>query len=142
MEEIGADGYRMRLAEILGKAEAAMALLETLPGEPISALVGRTARGQIDGDASCRIRVHTDRSSAEIAARLVEAGYAEPAFGSVESRFGRLEQVIVDDDGVEVRITRCPSAMRVPDGEDLRSGAKIPSLDAAGLRKTIAALAR
>jgi hypothetical protein len=142
MAELGDEGYRRRVAEILGVAESAMTLLEMLPGEPRTVLVGRAAKGQVDADPFCRIRIASDQSSAVIAARLVEAGYEEPSFGTVATRFGRLERLVLVDDGVELRITRCPPAMRIPVDGDLRGAGRVPALDLDGVRETIAELSR
>ncbi len=140
LERLGEVGYREHVAEILGQAEEMMALLETLPGEPRVVLVGRAARGQVDADPCCRLRVESDLDLAEIAARIVEAGYDEPSFGTVETRFGRLARLTLVDQGVEHRILRCPPAMRIPLDGDLREHGTVPTLDHAALSRLIAGL--
>lgn len=142
MAELGDVGYRRRVAEILGVAESAMTLLETLPGEPPTTLVGRAAKGQIDADPCCRIRIAGDHAPSEIAARLVDAGYEEPSFGTIATRFGRLDRLALVDEGVELRITRCPPAMRIPADADLRGEGRVPSLDIEAVRAMIEELSR
>lgn len=142
MEALGDEGYRRRVAEVLGVAEEAMTLLETLPGEPRATLVGRAAKGQIDADPCCRIRLASECGPAEIAALLVEAGYEEPSFGTVATRFGRLDRLVLVDGGIELRVTRCPPAMRIPHDADLRGRGIVPALDLDGVRELIGDLSR
>jgi hypothetical protein len=140
LEALGDSGYRKRVAEVLERAEEMMTLLGTLPGEPRAVLVGRAARGQVDADPCCRIRVETSEDLSVIAQRIVEAGYEEPAFATVDSRFGRLGRLDVMDGGVELRVVRCPPSQRIPFDQDLRSTAKIPSIDADELRRMLKGL--
>lgn len=144
METLGVAGYSAHVADILERAEELMTLLSHSGAdrglEPRTALVGRAARGQVDADPTCRIRVETTRTDAELADLIVAAGYEEPRFETVDSRFGRLSAIVVDDDGVTHRVMRCPPSMRIPFDRDLRSGQPIPSLDLEGLRRAIDAL--
>jgi hypothetical protein len=140
LEELGAFGYREQVAALLENAEEVMALLEELPDLPRTTLVGRTARGDIDADPVVRIRVDTEADVGTIAARLVDAGFDEPSFATVDSHRGRLSQIVLEDCGVEYRITRCPPAMRLPSGVDLRQGRPVPSLDRPSLARLIADL--
>ena len=140
LEELGSFGYREQVAALLGTAEEVMALLEELPDLPRTTLVGRTARGDVDADPVVRIRVDTDVDVGTIAALLVDMGFDEPSFETVESHRGRLSQVVVEDAGTEYRITRCPPSLRMPIGFDLRHGRPVPSLDRAALARLIADL--
>lgn len=148
METLGVAGYAAHVADILERAEELMTLLAHVGAgwgaerciEPRLALVGRAAKGQVDADPTCRIRVETTRTDAELADLIVAAGYEEPRFETVDSRFGRLSAIVVDDDGVTHRVMRCPPSMRIPFDRDLRSGHPIPSVDLDGLRRAIDAL--
>ncbi|MDZ4830715.1 MAG: hypothetical protein SGJ09_11025 [Phycisphaerae bacterium] len=140
LEALGDVGYRGHVADVLGKAEEAMTLLTTLPSEPRSVLLGRAARGEVDGDPMCRIRVFTNVDVGDIAALFVSAGYDEPSFDTVESRFGRLSQIVMVDDNVELRVTRCPIAADVPSDADLRTGARVTALTLDALRRMITEL--
>ena len=140
LESLGDVGYGRHVAEVLTKAEEVMTLLSTLSGEPSTALVGRAARRDIDGDPTCRVRVWTDETIGEIAALVVAAGYNEPAFATIESRFGRLSQLVFADDNVELRVTRCPVAAGVPRDLDFKTGQRVASLTLDSLRQVIADL--
>ncbi|MFO0829206.1 MAG: hypothetical protein U0572_13785 [Phycisphaerales bacterium] len=142
MQELGDDGYRRHVADVLTRAEEAMTLLSTLPDEPATSLVGRAVRGEVDADPRCRIRVWTDADIGDIAAMFVAAGYAEPEFATVETRWGRLAQLVVDDDGVELRVTRCPPNARVPRDVSLTTKHAVPSASIDEVRTAIERLRR
>ncbi len=145
LEALGATGYDRLVASILGRAEETMTLLATQlggrAGEARCVLVGRAARGEVDADPVVRIRVETDAAPGEIAAVLVAAGMDEPQFSSVETRYGRLDRLEVDDEGLCTRITRLPPSMGIPLDADLRAerGAdkSVPALSLAAIRHAL-----
>jgi hypothetical protein len=141
LEAMGSSGYSEHVAAILSRAEETMTLLAAQlagrSGEAPVALIGRAARGLIDADPCCRIRVETDRSIGDIAAVLVEAGLPEPEFSTVETRFGRLGRLTFDDDGLETKVVRLPPGMNVPLDADFRSSATIPALDLEAVRRLV-----
>jgi hypothetical protein len=146
LEALGAQGYDAFVASMLSRAEETMTLLVTQLGgpavEPRCVLVGRAARGEVDADPILRIRIETDAPPGAIAALLVAAGMDEPTFSSVQTRFGRLDRLEVDDEGVCTRILRLPPAMGVPLDADLRaeraSDKPVPTLSLAALRAALA----
>lgn len=158
LEALGAEAYREQVAEVLDRAEETMTLLATQlavhPGAAASragaarigdapvALVGRAAKAQVDADPCCRIRVETDRPVGDIAALLVSAGLDEPAFSTLETRWGRLDRLVVDDGGVETRILRLPPSMSIPLDANLAGNTpvRVPSLDLGALRRLIGAM--
>jgi hypothetical protein len=151
LEELGASGYRQHVAEVLERAEETMTLLATQLGNSTSgwvgetpvALIGRAARGLVDADPVCRIRVVSDAPVGDIAAILVAAGVEEPSFSTMETRFGRLDRLTFDDAGVETKILRLPPAMRIPLHADLQSDrptASVPAIDLVGVRRLLSAL--
>lgn len=144
MEAMGASGYAAHVAEVLRRAEETMTLLATqlatVTGEARVMLVGRGARGQVDADPCCRIRVESDAPIGEIAAVLVSAGMEEPRFATVETRFGRLDQLCLDDGGVDTRILRLRPVLRIPLDADLRVDGRVPAIGLPGLRGLIGAL--
>jgi hypothetical protein len=152
LEALGLAGYRQQIAGLLERAEETMTLLATqLTGkwgteratpvtEARAALVGRSARGQLDADPCCRIRIETDAPIGEIAALLVSAGVEEPTFSTIETRFGRLDQLSFDDEGLKTKVTRCPPGCRVPLDADLKQTGRVPSMDLQALRQLLLAL--
>ncbi len=144
MEAMGEVGYAAHVADVLCRAEETMTLLATQlatrAGDARVVLVGRGARGQVDADPCCRIRIETDATVGDIAAVLVSAGMEEPGFATVESRFGRLDQLRVDDGGVETRILRLQPNLHIPLDADLRSEGRVPALALTALRGLILAL--
>lgn len=112
MQRLGDDGYRAGVAEVFRAVEHLMtALVEGLDdAEPM--LVGRAARGHVDGDLRLHVRVYTEQPIDRIAAVLVGFGHTEPQFATADTRFGRLSRLILSEDDRELVVTRCLPAMR------------------------------
>jgi glutamate/tyrosine decarboxylase-like PLP-dependent enzyme len=125
MQALGQEGYAERVRAIYETAEQLMTLLETSLEDAETLLVGRFARGLVDGDGPMHVRLYTTRPVHEIAAVLVDQGYDEPAFETADTRRGRLSRVVVTDEGIEFVVTRCPPAMRGDAGKDLFTEAPI-----------------
>lgn len=108
MQALGDAGYAESVRAVLLRAERLMTVLvESRPDvEPL--LVGRAARGHVDGGVTVHVRAYTDVSIGELARVLVEFGYDEPRFETAETRYGRLDRLRLDDDGIEITVTRCP----------------------------------
>lgn len=115
MQALGEAGYRQRITDMLRGAEELMTALEMGLPECETLLVGRAAQGLIDAGLTVNIRVYTDAPIRDIAAALVEFGYAEPEFETKDTRFGRMNRLnVVDDerefDAVVTRVfRRCPA---------------------------------
>ena len=84
-----------------------MTVLDESMPEGNTLLVGRAAEGHIDAWLRVYVRFYTETPIGEVADVLVAFGYDEPAFETVSTRVGRLNRLILDDDGVEVVVTRC-----------------------------------
>ena len=105
-EALGAEGYRARVDDTLAFAEQAMELLErAFAGRTL--LCGRGARGRFDGGAELHVRLYARAELAEIARVLVDAGFDEPVFETVETAHGRANRLRTAQDGVALAVTRC-----------------------------------
>jgi len=141
-QDRGDSGHAALTAERLRIAEEIMTLLEMRAAPSELWLVGRAAKGHLDADPKLRIRAHCTAPIGEIAAALVDAGYEEPAFQVAESKWGRLDRIRFREQGVECVVTRCPRAQVLDSSLDLFTGAPVPRIDLAGLRRMIDELSR
>lgn len=138
----GESGHDALVASRLRLAEEIMTLID-LEVRPVELwLVGRAARGQVDADPRIRIRVHAMMSIGELARDLVDAGYEEPAFEVVDTRWGRLERLRFRSDGVECVVTRCPPSQVLDSTSDLFTERPIARVDLETLRRMINELER
>jgi hypothetical protein len=137
MAALGDEAYAESVRRVLSVAERLMtALVESMPDvEPL--LVGRAARGQIDGGVTLHIRLYTRVDVAQVAQRLVDFGYDEPGFDTVNTRYGRLNRLQVEDEGLKLVLTRCPPQMRRDAGSDLFTGRPVPALTLKDLRDAL-----
>jgi len=105
MQTLGADGYAKKIRDILQIAEEVM----TVCGEdadPI--LVGRAAKGNIDGGVTLFIRAHTSENIGRLADRFVSFGYEEPGCTTADTKFGKFDRLTFEENRIPVVITRCP----------------------------------
>jgi hypothetical protein len=119
MQALGDAGYQQSVHDVLIIAEELMTLMSDVVAGVEPLLVGRAARGEFDADATLHIRLYTSASITELAEALVDHGYEEPAFATIDSRFGRLSRMELMEQGVRVVLTRCLSSMRGRAAEDL-----------------------
>ncbi len=107
MQALGDGGYAESVREVWRAAERLMTVLAeaTAAIEPL--LVGRAAKGQIDAGVTLHLRAYTRSPIEAVAHLLVEFGYGEPAFETVTTKLGRLSRMRLDDDGIEIVVTRC-----------------------------------
>ena len=129
MEELGEAGYYARVADVWRIAAELMEVLESGLRDVDTVLVGRAARGQIDGGIVIHIRAYTERPVSDLAEVLVEHGYEEPDFETVETRIGPLQQLRLTEDERELAITRVPRAHSTHPGTDLVIGKSIEFVD-------------
>ena len=116
------DGYRRQLAAWLAIGLDAIDAIESaIPGCRAS-LAGRGAAGRLDGDPTLHLRVSTASAIGVIAAALVEAGFAEPTFETLNATCGRLDRLRSAAEGVEVVVVRCPPGQIRPGRVDLVTG--------------------
>ncbi|MGA1709139.1 MAG: hypothetical protein ACO4CI_10680 [Phycisphaerales bacterium] len=139
-ERLGLEGYRAELAAILRIASEAMELLERRVPDCRTQLVGRAAAGRLDGEVELHIRAATRVPIGTLAEAIVSEGFEEPRFEVVEARCGRLDRLCFDQDGVEVRVTRCHPRQVTLAREDLVTGRPVEVLELAELERVIEAL--
>jgi hypothetical protein len=145
MQALGDAGYAELRQEVWRIAEELMTLLEDAAprrrdaGGMETLLVGRAAAGLIDACVTIHIRVYTDQSITEIANMLVEFGYDEPSFDTVQTAYGPVNRVKLTEDGQEVILTRCLPQMGVSRTVDMFTGKAITALTLTGLRQVLAA---
>lgn len=139
MQALGDAAYLEERLKVWQIAEQMMTVFEhTLP-DARSLLVGRAAQGLIDAGVTIHIRLYTRLPITDLAQSLMDFGYEDPQFTTMETRFGRLQQIRVLEEGHEMALTRCvPEMMRDADfSADLTSGKPIATLTLPALRRKI-----
>lgn len=125
MQALGKQGYAESVREVLRAAGRIMTVLDEAIPDSVPLLVGRAAQGLIDGGVTVHVRLYTRVSIGDVAQTLVEFGYDEPGFETAETRLGRLDRLVLDDDGIPVVVTRCLPDMVGRSGVDLFTGRPI-----------------
>jgi hypothetical protein len=134
MSAVGAEAYGEDVKRILATVEQIMALVDLLFDDVESMLVGRGALGLVDGPTALHVRLYTRRPLRDIATVLVAHGYTDPAFETADTRLGRMDRMRLEDDGVEVILTRCMPEHRATSDRDLFKDGPIATIDLDGLR--------
>jgi hypothetical protein len=124
MQALGDTGYAESVRRVWVVAERLMTVLDQAVPHADSLLVGRAARA--------------DAPIGDLAAALVAFGYEEPAFATVTTRLGRLNRVRLEDDGIELVLTRCLPNMAASADRDLFSGRPIRTATLADVRRKLA----
>lgn len=120
-EALGAEGYRARVDDTLAFAAQAMELLErAFTGRTL--LCGRGARGQFDGGAELHVRLYARADLADVARVLVDAGFDEPAFETVDTVHGKANRLRTAQDGIALAVIRCLPEWWGAREEDLVTG--------------------
>lgn len=132
-ESLGDVGYRAWVAEHHALAAHVMDLLERAFAGP-TLLAGRAARGQFDGGASIHVRLYTRAPLHAIAQAIVDAGFEEPAFETIDTRHGRANRLRIDHEGTELAITRCLPEWWADRESDLVTGRRTATLDLDAVR--------
>lgn len=135
-QAVGREQYDEMVRALLARAEEIMTALEATD-TCTTALVGRGARGEIDGGVTLHVRAYTALEIGELAEHLVDCGYDEPAFETADTRVGRLSRLRFLEDGIEIVVTRCPPNVGAPVDRDLFHGNRLAHLDLAGLRRRL-----
>ena len=138
MQQLGAEGYEEFVRSILEAAEQVMTLLEMADHGARTLLMGRAARGHVDGGVTLHIRFYCDSSITAIAELLVEHGHVEPAFETAETRFGRLDRIRLFEEEGEIVITRCLPDLWPRRGEHLFKDERINAQSLTELRQRLA----
>lgn len=121
--EIGTQAY----AESLQARDRQLVDVMELLAQALDAHVtvaGRAARGEFDADPRAHLRIVTDRRIGAAAAALVAAGWAEPEFTTLDSTFGRCDQLHSQKEGLALTLTRIPTALspHADDAHDIVTG--------------------
>ncbi len=137
MQALGDVGYAESVREVWRAAERLMTVLtEATPAiEPL--LVGRAAKGQIDAGVTLHGRAYTRSPIETMAHLLVEFGYEEPAFETVTTKLGRLSRMRLNDDGVELVVTRCLPDMARRSHVNLFTGRPIKTVTLVEVRRLL-----
>lgn len=122
MQAHGEAGYLEIVRGVYEQAEQFMTALDHLMPEVRAVLVGRAAKGLVDGTTALHLRVYTELPVSELAERLVQIGYDEPDIETVNTKHGRLNRLRFADEGLELILTRCLPPMYATVGEDLFTG--------------------
>lgn len=133
MQSMGEQAYHESVRGVWRVAEDVMTLFES--HDPV--LVGRAAKGQIDAGATTHIRIYTDEDVGELAQTLVEHEYEEPTFDTINTRWGRLNRLHLEEAGVQIIITRCRPQMRAEAAVNLHDGSRVEVLTLSRLRERL-----
>lgn len=134
MQTLGKEGYEQSIQNIWETAEQLMTLLEQALPDAQTLLVGRAAKGQVDGGVTVHVRLYTKSQITDIAQMLTEFEYSEPTFDTVDTTVGKLNRISFDDDGIAVVITRCLPEMYKNAKQDLFKDQPIETLTLNELR--------
>lgn len=137
MQTLGKEGYNQSVRNIWETAEQLMTLLEQSLPDTQTLLVGRAAKGQIDGGVTVHVRLYTKSQITEIAQMLTDFEYSEPTFDTVDTTVGKLNRISFDDDGIAVVITRCLPEMYKNAKQDLFKDQPIETLSLDELREKL-----
>jgi len=137
MQALGDTGYAESVRRVWAVAERVMTVLDQAMPHADALLVGRAARGLIDGGVTVHVRLYTHASIGDAAAALVDFGYDEPAFETVNTRLGRLNRIRFEDDGIELVLTRCLPDMVGSADRDVFSGRPIRTATLADVRRQL-----
>jgi hypothetical protein len=105
-EALGDADYRDQVQGTLALAAEIMDLLER-GFSGLTLLAGRGARGHFDGGAEIHIRLYARAELSEIAQLLVDLGFEEPSFETVDTTHGRANRLRTIMDGVTLVVVRC-----------------------------------
>jgi hypothetical protein len=90
---------------------------------------GRAARAEFDLDPIVHVRVETALSAATLAQALFDRGVGDPTCGSLETRYGRIDEIRLDGAEAEFHIARVPPRMAVDRDRDLVRGTAVGHAD-------------
>lgn len=139
MQAMGSAAYAQAIKNRLRAAEQFMSALDDhYAGVPMF-LVGRAAKGHLDGDTVLHVRIYTDAPIEDLVDTLVELGYDEPTFETADTRFGKLNRLRFIDDDATLLLTRCLPAMLKDVPKDLHTGAPLATLTLKQLRDRLRA---
>lgn len=135
MQSMGEANYLQSRRQILCVAEELLTVLEQAGYE--SLLIGRAAAGHLDADVRLHIRSYTDATVGDMAQHLVDFGYEEPQFDTINTTYGRLNRLLFFEQGYPVFVIRCPRALHIPRSIDVFNGKPKTCATAEDLRRRI-----
>jgi len=138
MQSRGAAAHAEQRIRVWEVAEQIMTVFEHTMPDVTSLLVGRAAEGLIDAGVTIHIRLYTRRIDQVLAGTLMDFGYEEPQFQSLQTRFGRLQQIRLTEQGYEVVLTRCMPETLNNSRTDIVTGNPIAAINLTQLRRQIA----
>ncbi len=133
--EFGAEAY----AESVQARDRQLIAVMELLAQALDAYVtvaGRAARGEFDADPRAHLRIVSDRRIGAAAVTLVAAGWDEPEFTTLDTAFGRCDQLHSQRDGLALTLTRIPTALapHADDAHDMVTGKPTTVATAAHVR--------
>lgn len=133
--EFGAEAY----AESVHARDRQLVSVMELLAQSLDAHVtvaGRAARGEFDADPRAHLRIVTDRRIGAVATALVAAGWDEPEFTTLDTTFGRCDQLHSQKEGLALTLTRIPTALasHADDAHDIVTGKPTAVTTAAQVR--------
>lgn len=137
MQAMGEAEYREAKRNVYRIAEELMTAIEQAFDDVQPLLVGRAAEGHTDAGVTLHLRLCTGRSMAEIAAALVELGYDEPGFDTVQTKYGAVNRILLTESGVNVVLSRCLPRFRMARNADMFTGGRIAYATVEDLRARI-----
>lgn len=137
MQALGDAAYHQSRVKVWRIAEQLMSVFEHVMPEARTLLVGRAAQGYVDAGVTIHIRLYTRTSISSIVESLAQFGYDEPGFQTADTPHGRLSQIRLIEEGIDVRLTRCMPEMLKHAEFDLFSGKPIETIDLPALRRKL-----
>ncbi len=133
-QQSGEAGYAAYTRSVWVVAEEVLSSLATVCDDAPVYLVGRGARGQIDGPVLLTVRVYTTLAATDLARELVTLGYADPAFETLETRHGRLDGLRFEEEGMEILVIRCQPELLTDVDRNLFTEGRIERVDVDAVR--------
>lgn len=134
-QALGLEGHRDRVRAMFEVAAALMELLETHLEAGETRLAGRAARGRVDPDLVLHLRLYGDTDVGAIAQALVDHGVEEPGFRTAETRFGRFDRLVFQDEGWPVQLTLLPVRLLAEAERNLHRDEPVATLDLVAVRE-------
>jgi len=133
--EFGAEAYAESVQVRDRQLIDVMELLAQALGAHVT-VAGRAARGEFDADPRAHLRIVTDRRIGAVATALVAAGWDEPEFTTLDTSFGRCDQLHSQKEGFALTLTRIPTALasHADDPHDIVTGKHTTVATAAQVR--------
>lgn len=125
LQTIGLEAYEQRIIDFWLLALDVLILFQDCAPR----LLGRAAKGQIDGGATIYIRVFSDQRIGWLADRAAAHFGIDPEFSTADSpHFGRFDRMTIEIESQQIVITRCPMSRSELIDVDLFTARPIASL--------------